>query len=478
MVDTEKVTATSFLKSVTKFSISTWFGFFIGVISVSLTTRIFTPEINGILNIFNSTVQIFISIVLLGMGSVVARFFYEPPKGWSVQQLFTRCMFISIAFLIICSSFCLTSLTDSICFQLFQTNSIIIKIMFVLSALSTMVLVNFLSQYYRYSNNIYQFNIQQIFIQFFNKLFVIVAAFVNPNIEVVLIFNAFGMFVLMLCYITYQRKEVISWKKGGWLDGDIIPLYRFALFSWPGEMLLYCSDFVLPFLVTSLLGAWSMGIYSSANFFVSAFLVLQGGFRTYWSAFMYKHYKDESNKIIKIHSYVFLGVIVLMSAAILFQHIAYMLIGESFHESRLFFTLVLIQPLLLLLEQTTSYGISLSKKNEQGMVICLLSLLVNIFSIYFWVRIYGLLGAAIGVSFTAVIRFLLMTWRGQIYYKSIRSKSETILGLLILLCLAASNVVFYDQYWRELIVVLFTLCITAWVYRCSIREVFDMFIKS
>ena len=71
--------------------------------------------------------------------------------------------------------------------------------------------------------------------------------------------------------------------------------------------------FIIPFIITMQLDSYSLGIYASAGFFVAAFGVIQGGFRTYWSAFMYEHYKDEQKKIRKIHSYVIVFIIVIFS---------------------------------------------------------------------------------------------------------------------------------------------------------------------
>lgn len=471
MNNNDAINVSSFIRSIAKFSISSWTGFFLGIISVSITTRVFTPDIVGVINIFNSTIYIFISFAVLGMGSAFARFFYEPPLGWTSKELFTRCLFIAVVFLVFCSFLLVTDFANDFFKQVFKTNSCILRFLFFANALSMMVMTYFFSQYYRYSNDAYNFNIQQILIQFFSKIFVIIAAFIDPTIELVLAFNAIGIVLLMILYVAIHGKSLFVWKKRDWCGKDIIQVYRFAIFSWPNEIVQHFSVFILLYLITTYLGVKELGIYSSANFFVSALGVLQGGFRTYWAAFMYKYYKTEKSKITKIHSYISLGIITLMGGCIIFQHLAYLLIGEAYHGSRLFFTLVLIPPLLGLWEQTTSYGIALSKKNEQFMIINILSIVLNVFAIYVCIQKWGLLGAAMGVSFAAVVRYMLLTWRGQIYYRSIQSTFETITGLLILIVLAASNVFLYEDYILEVSVTFLFFIIIALLYRNSLREI-------
>ena len=471
MEENSSVSARAFLSSIAKFSVSSWTGVIIGIAAVSITTRVFTPDIVGQLNMFNSAVDIFISFVLVGMGGVVNRFFYEPPKGWSLQEMFTRCLLIALIVLSISSLFIFSSLLNGIFFDMLHTDSLFVRVLFVMNTLSVMVLTYFLSQFYRYSNDVFNFTIQQILMQFFGKMFVVIAALIKPTLEVVLAFNTIGMFLLMVVYIYVQRRHFFAWKKDGWVGDDFKPLYRFAFFCWPNEIVQRVATFMLPYLITLYLGSSDLGVYSSAGFFVSAFFVLQGGFRTYWAAFMYRYYRTEQEKICKIHSYVGIAIIGLLGLCIIFQHIVYMLIGDAFHGSRLFFTLVLLPPLLGLWEQTTCYGISLVKKNEQIMYISLVSIALNVFGIYICIQLWGLIGASIGVGVASLTRFLLMSWRGQIYYKSIRSKIETLAGLIILLVLAVSNVILNQNYLAEFIIVMSLWLVTYIIYRQSISEV-------
>ena len=75
------VTVATFLKSVAKFSVPSWINFFIGLITVFIGTRIFTPDVYGVLNIFNTSSIAFVGFVCLGMDNAFIRFYHEPPEG-------------------------------------------------------------------------------------------------------------------------------------------------------------------------------------------------------------------------------------------------------------------------------------------------------------------------------------------------------------------------------------------------------------
>ena len=229
------------------------------------------------------------------MDGAFPRFFHEPPPGWNVKTLFTRCVSIAVACWFVLSLISVI-LYKPISSLLFHQESLLFMVLLSLKVLAGMLLTYFLLQFYRFGNDPYHYNIQQILTSFFDRLFVITAAFVSATVDVVLSFATFGSFGLALTYLFIQRKQVFSWKRG-WHHPEMHEVYRFALFSWPSGIMFAVSGFIMPYLISSILDVASLGIFASAGFFVAAFGVLQNGFRTYWGAFMYAHYQDENGKI-------------------------------------------------------------------------------------------------------------------------------------------------------------------------------------
>lgn len=467
----------SFVKSVAKFSISSWVNFFIGFFSVFITTRIFSPDVYGVLNLFNTASGVLVGFSCLGFDGAFIRFYYEPPNGWTGKELFFRCLLIS------CAAFGLITLVSLIFFYqditsyLFNKISFYFAVLLFVNTLSLLILNGYFAQYYRISNDSFHFTVQQILVQFFSKMFVISAAFINPTIEVVLTMNTLGLFFLMVVYFYIQCKRMLP-KDLTLSFSGFKPVFKFAVFCWPQTTALTLNIFIIPFIISTQLGAYSLGIYASAGFFVTAFGVIQSGFRTYWSAYMYANYKNKQREIVEIHTCVLVFVIVIFSIFLLLQHVAYLMIGEDFQASRLFFSFVLLEPLFSLLSQTTEYGMSIACKNHQSLIIFLISTLSNIIGTYVLLQWVGLTGAAIAASIAATIRFVLATWRGQKYYRSIESGLKTSLGVLLIILLASSNFIFNNYYVVECGVILLVLVMTFLAYRSCILKIVDNVSKS
>lgn len=466
----QSISVSSFFASILKFSVSSWINFVIGLVSVVITTRIFTPDIYGTLNMFNTASGFLASFACLGLNGAFLRFFHEPPPGWSKQQLFAKCLVISVLVLGLLFLVGLAFFYADISLRLFNQVSFMMTALLGINSLSTMVLGSYYSQYYRLDNNAWHYSIQSVLVQFCSKILVIGAAFVSPTAEVVLLFNTVGLFFLMIVYSLIQKRTVwparYRWERQGF--GEVL---RYGLFSWPLTAAFSASAFLIPFIIQTRLDSYALGIFASTGFFVAAFNVVQSGFRTYWAAFMYGHYREEQPKIKAVHTYILLFVLFLLGGFILCQHPAYLMIGSRFHESRVFFSLVLLDPLLMLVEQTTNYGMALAKRNQEMTLIYLLAILLNIGLCYALLPLYGLPGAAAAAAVAALFRFVLATWRGQRYYRSLEDGRKTAVGIFLLVVLGFSNFLFAYQYWLEAGVVLVVWGLALWLFRGTFKQI-------
>ena len=84
----------------------------------------------------------------------------------------------------------------------------------------------------------------------------------------------------------------------------------------------------------------------------------------------------------------------------------------------------------------------------------------------------GLIGAAIASMVAALIRFALSSWRGQVYYKSISSAQKTLTGLILIVAMAISNVMFTDKIFLEVLVIITIYMIAVMTYRADVVQVY------
>ncbi|HRT68570.1 MAG TPA: teichoic acid transporter, partial [Bacteroidota bacterium] len=92
-----------FIRNLVGFSLSSWIGFFVGIISVPLLTRILEPFQFALLNQFLAASNLAMAIVCLGMDSAFVRFYNEPPAGFTPELLLGKILSIIFLLLIIIS---------------------------------------------------------------------------------------------------------------------------------------------------------------------------------------------------------------------------------------------------------------------------------------------------------------------------------------------------------------------------------------
>lgn len=468
MISNSNFTAKSFLKNILQFSISSWVNFILGIVSVIVTTRIFSPDIYGSLTLFNNAVYFLVGVFCLGLDGAAFRFFYEPPEGWESHQLFAECFLIVVIFVLFIGVLG-AIFGESISIYLIGINDSWIVLFLMAKVLSLIVLMRFLIQYYRIINDIKKYTIQSVITNLVSRSFVIFAAAIYPSVSTVIQFDSLGVFFLMLFFF-YKQRNLFFLQKYNLDFHEFKPIAKFALFSFPQSILAPAHAFLTSYLIFQLLDDVALGIYASTGFIVTAFGIIQEGFRVYWGAFMYRHYREEQAKIVQIHTYVLLGLVVLMGAFIFGQHGIYYFIGEKFHASRVFFLLVLLHPFLRLLNQTTSYGTTLANRKEEELIIFVVTMLLQLGLMYSLLPIFGVLGAAFASAISSLVGFIFSTWRGQVYYRSIESWSMTTVGVCLILLMAVSNCFLADAYLVECVVVLCIFGMAYCVFKKEIRR--------
>ena len=418
------------IKDILKFSISNIVNLVLGLLSAFILTRAFQPETYGVLNIFNTTVATGISFLYLGLDSSYIRFYNEPPINNTSAQLGSKLLFFCISLTvllgIVMTSFFFDDLTDSI----FGFKSRLICILLFISIFSQIIL-RFLNIKHRMDFNSKAYTIQAILIQISLKFFVIVAALFSLKVDLVLIINVMGVFVLSLVYTVVQRKSFFNFDNFFSYDG-YGKVFLFAFFSAPLSICINLNNSLSQQLIKSSLGVSSVGVYSSANYFVTVFSALQGGFATYWAAYMYSNYKDKQESIKKVNEYLLLMIILVFYVMIIMRDIAYLLIGQKYQESKEFFSLVLCYPLLNLAAETTSYGISIKRKNHLSLISFIISIIINLLLTYFLVPHFGLKGAACASMISGVVLYVLRTVISQRLYSSISDIKITLIDVTVI----------------------------------------------
>lgn len=452
-----------FLKSIIGFSIPTWINFILSFVTAIVFTRAFSPDVYGTLNIFSSSTDLLKVLLCVGLDGGFIRFYNEPPGNDDKTQMFFKLIFLSTIITLIAGFFICTVWYKPISNYFFSTENRLYCILLVLDALAAL-LVRFLSILYRMQFNKLQYGIQTVLFEF-SRVAVLISLFFKPTIELVLIILVGTKLLFVAIYLIIQRHEIIppkiKFSFRGYKD-----LFKFSFFSAPTAIIAKLNTLLTQLVIKGTVGISSVGIYASAGYFSTVLSVIKAGFNTYWSAYMYANYnkEEEKERIIDTHDFLMIALIVILIGMIAFKDVIYLLIGKQYYESKQFFSLILIYAILITATETTSYGIPIMKKNHITLLINAVSVLINIVGCYFLSSVYGLRGAAISYAISGIIYFVLSTYYGQKYYKSIRNIYRTVGGVsLMILSVVIST-------WVENPIIMYGLLfvilgVSVWVYR-------------
>lgn len=425
------------IAGILKYSISTWVNLLVGFISVIITTRILNPEVYGMVMIFFSSTNVLLYIATLGLDGALIRFYNNPPKGNTTTQLLYKSLVISSSYFFFLGTFCIYFFNSAISDFIFGVESLLLVVM-LFAYTFFQITLRFLNISLRMSFKTIQYNIQNILINSFTRVLIIVAAIIIKKFSSIISVITIGIGLVLILYLFIQREEITPINSNGKKDFNLnlkhySTYFKFALFSAPTYIVAFLNIFLGQQIIRSTLNAYSLGIFSSPGMFVSILTAIRGGFSTYWSAFVYKYYKVESNRIALMHDYIVVIAIAVASILVVFRDFIYLFIGANFHESKQFFSLLLVMPILNLVVETTDKGIAIAMKNDITLISHLVSVMINVVLCYFLIPLFGLKGAAYANATSAVFLFIISTIFGQKYYFSITNSKKSIIGIIIIL---------------------------------------------
>lgn len=455
----------NFVNSIIKYSIPSLFSFILGIVAVFVLTNIFTSEDYATISIFNNNSALIVSIVYLGFDSLYIRFFNESSDESNRNELGISCCLVSCLIWGIFGTVAIVLFGNVISIQMFGISSLILEMSLLINVFSQLI-IRYTSIKYRMSFKPKLYGFLTVALQFINKLFLAIFVLLTKNVEYVLGLNTLVLFLFCVVFVLIRRKDYVpfSIKHLFAFRWDMI---RYALFSMPMPILINLNSFITQEIIKKKFGNSEYGIYATAYYFVSLLSALQSGFTTFWSAYMFTNYDKHQDLIKKTHDYVQLFIIIFYACLLIFKDFIYIFIGENYHDSKLYFGTVLIFPIMMLLSETTIYGLSIYKKNYYTVLIYAFSLLVNLFCSCQLSNTLGVKGVALGSAIAGILFYCLSSFIGQHYYKSINSVWKSCAGFICIILLA-----FFGMFKYNIVYIAIILLFAMFLYY---KEIFGLF---
>jgi len=458
----------SFAQNIAKFSIATWVSFAISLLSAPISTRIYSPDSLGRINLFYTYSSMLMSLAYLGLDQAYVRFYNELDNKKAKDSLFSFCLFISILAVLLLS-FVAFIFHDKVSTEIVGEKGFRFVFLLAISA-TTGILSRYLNLFYRMQIDGKWYTIQAITDILFVKFSYLVSGYFNSSYQSAILVMVISRFVVIFGFYLFHRNRLnfIIDNSNRELSKDII---KFALPLVPITFLSWANSSVSQIVLKNMLGYADLGVYSVAVGLANTVNVVQAGFNAYWAPYVYSNYKSENNNFNQVHKYM-IFLLLLISLIIVFcQDPIFIILGQKYRNAKIFFPFLLFSPICYTIAETTGLGINISKKTFWNLIIFSINITTNIVACLLLIPIFGVSGAAMASSISSILYLVIRTIVGEKYYKSIKSYRYL---MYLLVILSSSALVNYFVYLKTLKYALFMLIffIYAYLFRKEISSIF------
>ncbi len=473
MEEKSSLSPVSLLVSILKYSIATVINFLIYGISLLLVAWLVDPAVWGQVDIFISTSTLFMNICILGLDQSFIRFFNEPPHPLDKHSLFGACFGLSTLVLIAtCAISCLFFPQQVLGIFFTEKMGTVYLAMLFLNAFMAMI-GRYLNILYRMEGSIKLYTLESVAMQFFSKMFYLVAVFLNPTFENMVIWFTGGMCLFAFIFLWPNRSYVtfspaVLFSKA---NRHILP-YGLALA--PTAIMLWLNSLFSKIYISKTIGNGPAGVFSMVSLLSNVVAIIQAGFATFWSAFIYANYKTEQEKIKQVHDYLTFLIVEFLCVLLAFEDVIFFFLGPDYRSGMAVFPVMLLVPVFSIIAETTVYGISIAKKPIHDTIGIALSVICNILFCMLLAPKFGLYGVCIALAGANIVMFIYRTVIAQSYYRSIVSFKRTVLVILVMFALVFAACVLNNNFVAKLAVSLAGMVVYIVIYRRQLISAIEL----
>ena len=473
MEEKSSLSPVSLLVSILKYSIATVINFLIYGISLLLVAWLVDPAVWGQADIFISTSTLFMNICILGLDQSFIRFFNEPPQPLDKYSLFGACFGLSGLVLIITAVISCVFFPQQVLGIFFteKMGNIYLAMLF-LNAFMAMI-GRYLNIMYRMEGSIKLYTIESVAMQFFSKMFYLVAVFINPSVENIILWFTIGMCLFAFIFL-WPNRSWVSFSPSVLFSKANRQLLPYGLALAPTAIMLWLNSLFSKIYISKTIGNGPAGVFSMVSLLSNVVAIIQAGFATFWSAFIYANYKTEQEKIKQVHDYLTFLIVEFLCVLLAFEDVIFFFLGPEYRSGMAVFPIMLLVPVFLIIAETTVYGISIAKKPVHDTIGIGLSVVCNILFCILLAPKFGLYGVCMALAGSNIVMFAYRTVVAQMFYRSVVSYGRTMLVIAIMFVLVAGACLLNNNFMAKLAVSVGGMVVYIIIYRKQLKSAIDL----
>ena len=392
MSDQKRSSGESFAGNVMKYSVATYLGF--AITGLALIVKGLLPaEVLGAPVTFMTYTATIMNIGILGLDQALLRFYHEPPAGAEPRQLFAACTRISAAFMMLLgaagSVFFAQPLAAA--FGLGGAGPGIVPLLFLNAALY--MLVRYLNVLLRLENDLRAYTAETLWMQGCYNLFYLLPGFFTSNVFVLAVAAILSFGVVAIAFGYKYRAAVFAPLPGAQLGGIARQTVPYGVALAPAQILFSLSSGICLSFVGNASGENAQGLFAFGYSLAQLVTAIQAGFSTYWGPYVYSHYRDEQERICRVHDVLNLLIFGFFCVLVMFEDIVFVIFPDK-RGCLAIFPLLMLAVVFNILCEGTVYGNSIARKPWHDTIGIGLGALSNFGLCALLVPAFGLTGAA------------------------------------------------------------------------------------
>lgn len=468
MSNSESSFGSKLLKSFLGFSMGTWINAAVGFLLTPVITRIIPRGDLGRVDLFITFCGLFIYASTLGMHQSYMRYYNNPPTGFTKDSLFAFSTHITAIGGLLCGAIAFIGYSY-FSRSVLGEKTLFIPLMMLLYILSFGFL-DVVKTKPRMEGNIGEYTIISVLSGLLTRLSYLTYYFTHsvPTtiLSIVLLYA-----VMALMYFAINRHSILI-STIHISNASKIELFQYALPMVAVMFISNTNSSIPKFFMNEYLTKDDIGLYTGALSLVSIITLVQSGVNIFWAPYVYANFQKKQREIQSVHLMIAFGMVFCALGILLFQDIIYLLLGQSYRGSRVFYAFMLASPIFYTIGETLGIGINIGKKTYLNMVIVAVTLLSNVCFSLFLVPTLGNIGAAVSVFASAAVMLFLKAVIGERYYCTIRSPFKSWCAPVLYAATAVISSVFTNAPVIRSGLIILTMVLLAAVYQEEVRAIY------
>ena len=452
------------------FSIGPIIGGIIGFVTVPLTSNLISPDQFGLASMFNLANTILTLVVLIGIDQAYMREFNEHSNK---SELLFNCMLIPIVNTFIIAFILL--IFDKFWAKLLFDNPLLTRPIIMLAICSPLFIIEkFMLLSIRMEEKAVKYSLCNVFTKLVYLIcLILLLVYYKRDFESVIYATILSQFIVSVILIFICRKN-IRLSINSLNKSLIIKTLKFGLPLVPATLIGYALNSADTIFLRYMTDYTELGYYSVALRLANVLALIQTSFSTFWApiAFKWKHNNYDLKKFELVSKGITLVMSIVLIGILIVKNLIPILLSKDYNRVIYILPFLLFNPIFYTMSETTTLGISFSRKTGYNIIVSTFSMLVNILLNTAFIPRFGAIGAAIATG----ISYIAFFWARTLISRKLWYKfpiKHFVLTTIILFLIALLNILIKNILYIEFLNIC-SICIICYIYFDVIKYIYRL----